>query len=194
MKRIVLASLGLAVFAVGCAEAPMPTDSFQKPAPAPEMAKLERWVGAWSSTAEMIEPSPEKMKAEMPEGEEMPSTMQGGGNYEMALGGMFLKGEGWYEMGEGQKGQYLEYITWDPKAGKFHSMFVSDWGEIGEGWMTVSPDGNTWTFKGTGTDATGAKKTGTGTMKFLDDNTMEGTWTESGPQGKMTFKWTNKRS
>jgi len=194
MKRIILASLCPAVFAVGCAEAPMPMGPPQKPAPAPEMAKLERWVGTWSGTAEMVEPSPEEMKAQMPEGEEMPSSFEGGGTYEMVLGGLFLRSEGWHEMGEGEQAHYVEYITWDAKAGKFHNWFFSDYGEIGEGWMTASPDGNTWTFQGSASDASGAKKTGTGKMKMVDDNTIEWEWTESGgPAGKMKLKGTSRR-
>ncbi len=110
-----------------------------------------------------------------------------------ALGGMFLKNEGWYEMGEGQRANYVEVWTWDPKAKKYRTWFFTDWGESGQGWATFDSDGNTIRMKAKIVDASGTSKRGQGTMTFADNDTLEWTWSESGPMGKMKFKGTSRR-
>lgn len=178
----------------GCAQPQWPMEPPQKPGPAPEMAKLGRMVGSWSGTAEIVSPSPEAMKEMMPEGsDEMPSSFAGGWKTGWALGGMFLYGHGWHEMGEEQKVNYFEYWTWDPKAKKYRTWFFSDWGESGRGWATFDPDGDTIRMKAHWHDAQGASKRGEGTMTFVDNDTIDWTWSERGPMGKMEFKGTSKR-
>ena len=181
MRGVLFAVLGSAVLLAGCAAPVMDmSEPPERPAVPCEMKKLECLVGKWESTAEM--PCPET-------GE--PMTYAGGNETEWALGGMFLKVKSWHEMGEGERKHYVEYITWDPKAQKFHAWYFSDWGNYGESWSTT--DGECWQFKGKGCDASGAKSTSGGEWKFVDDDTMEWTWWEKGPQGKMELKGTSKR-
>ena len=178
----------------GCAQPQWPMEPPKKPSPAPEMAELERLLGTWTGSAEFVSPSPEEMEKGMPEGsEEMPTSFAGGGKAQWTLGGMFLKSEGWHEMGEGQRANYVEYWTWDSKAQKYRTWSFSDWGESGQGWAKFYPDGKTMRFKGTGMDAQGTSTRGEGTLTFTDDNTYEWTYTEHGTWGKMELKGTSKR-
>jgi hypothetical protein len=175
--------------------------AFQKPEPAPELARLERLVGTWTGTGQMVDwdmpkDMPKALKDKMPVGAEgeKPEEYAGGGTYEWTLDGMFLKGEGWHEMGPDQKAHYAEYWTWDPTAKKYRTWYFSDFGEHGSGWATMSEDGKTMTFTGTSYDAYGNKETGSGTMTFPDDDTYEWTWTGSSRvMGEMEMKGTAKR-
>ncbi len=192
-SRIVVAALALMI--AGCSQTPPMTDPLQKPDPAPEMQKLARMVGTWTGVAEMVSPSPEEMKAMMPEGaEELPGSYEGGHTGEWVMDGMFLKNEGWHEMGGGEKATFVEYIGWDPKQKKYRSWYISNWGERGEGWTTLSDDGNTLHVKVKSTDAEGKSKSGAGTWTFVDDNNAEWTWSEKGPMGKMKMKGTTSRT
>ena len=171
----------------GCAQPQWPTEAPKKPSPAPEMAKLSRFIGTWSGSAEMVEPSPE-------DADEMPESFAGGGTMEWAFDGMALTGEGWYERGPDEKVHYVEYWSWDPKAKRYRIWSMSDWGETGSGWMKFDPDGNTMRGKFTAHDAEGNKKGGCSTMTFVDDNTMDWTYTEKSRMGKMKFKGTSRRN
>ncbi len=194
LRKFSLFLLPLTVL-VGCMRPTMPIEPPQKPAAPCELKMLEPMVGTWTGTGEMIEPCPEKMKAMMPEGErdKFQSTFSGGWKTEKTLDGMAFKSEGWYEMGEGMKVNYVEYMTWNAAKKKFQSMYVSDWNESGIGWMTPCPDGQCFCSEAEGIDATGKKKKMTGCMKFVDKDTIDWTFTEHGPYGKMVMKGTSKR-
>ena len=183
---LVLVAVTLMI-ASGCSQQPMSMEppKMEKPAPAPEMAQLERLVGNWTGTAEFISPTAEEMQEMMPEGEEMPTSFAGEAVYEWTLDGMFLHGAGWHEMGAGERMSYQEYVTWDAKAGKFRSWYFSDWGEYGESWWKPDPDGETFWIKGKGRNASGAEMVGEGKMVFTDDDTQEWEWSEKGPMGKI---------
>ena len=193
VRHALLVTCALA-FIGGCAQPQMQTGPPQKPTPAPELAKLARLIGTWGGTAEMVSPSPEEMKSEMPEGaEEMPSTFAGSGKFEWTLGGMCLRGEGWYEMGPDQRANYVEFWTWDAKVKMYRILYLNDWGEIGQGWAWFDDDGNTIRMKSSGQDAEGTSKRGQGTMTFLGNDAYEWTWSEKGPMGKMEMKGTSRR-
>ncbi len=170
-----------------------PQQEMKKPSQPTELRKLEPFVGTWEGTAEMVYPTTQQMKAAMPAGEEMPTSFKGGGKTEWAMDGMALRTDGWYEMGDDQKINMVEYWTWDPSAGKYRVWSVSDWGECGNGWVTADQYGRTFTFNGSATDAHGHKKKYNGTMRVIDNNTMEYHFVEKGPMGKMEFKGTSKR-
>jgi hypothetical protein len=194
MQRISLLTVAVAVVAGGCAQAPTTFEPPQKPHPARQMARLERMLGQWSVTGQMTSPSPEELKEITPEGEEpMDTTFQGGNHGEWTLGGMFLKNTGWHEMGEGQTAEVVEYVTWDPKAGKYRTWWFSDWGEHGDGWITISPDGKTMHYTANTVDTQGRVRRGLGTLNYVADDTLEWVWSEDGPEGKMEFKGTSKR-
>jgi hypothetical protein len=166
----------------------------KKPAQAAEMKKLERMVGTWNWTGEMVSPTKEEMMKLMPPGSKEPQTTYAGtGKSEWVLGGTALKSEGSFDMGEGQKMTYLEYAMWDGKAKKFRTLSMSDWGEIGLGWMTPCADCDGFCSTGEVTDAQGNKKSAEGCMKWVDKDTQDWSFTERGPMGKMTIKGTSKR-
>jgi hypothetical protein len=194
MTRFLLVSPIVLGLLAGCAQQPGKMEEMKKPAVPPEMAKLQCWVGNWSGTAEMISPSPEEMKKMMPAGaKEMPKTMSGAEKVEWVLGGMALRSEGWFEMGEGMKVNYVYYVMWDAKAGKFHGWSFADWGEIGESWTTVDPSGRTFRMTEKAIDAHGRPSTNEGVTTFVDDKTADSTLTLNGPQGTMKLKGTNKK-
>jgi hypothetical protein len=172
----------------------MPMEPPKKPAPAPELKNLERLTGNWTSTAEMISPSKEEIMKHMPAGsKEPPSTFGSGNKTEWAMGGVGLKSEGWYEMGEGQKVNYVEYWTWDSKAKKYRTWYLSDWGESGTGLVTPCTDCDGFCVKGEGVDAQGNKKRMDGCFKFVDKDTVDWNFCEYNPWGKMSMKGTSKR-
>ncbi len=195
MLRRLLLALVPATLLVGCMKPPMPMEPPQKPSPAVEMKKLERLVGTWSGTAELVEPCPEEMKKMMSDSEraKFKSTFAFNGKTEWAFGGMALKSEGWFEMGENQKVNYVEYWTWNSTKNQYDTWYLSDWGEIGTG--SVVPCGKCDGFrsKAVGIDAKGDKKKMEGCLEFPDNNTMKWDFTEYNPWGKMVMKGTSKR-
>ncbi len=194
MNRSALTVLVGALLLVGCAQPQMPLDPPQKPDPAAELARLEPLVGTWAGTAEMVEPSVEEMRKHLPEGApEIPSTFEGQWKSEWVMGGMFLRMQGWHQMGEDQRMNFLEFYTWDPKVKKYRGLSMTDWGEYGRSWMELEQDGKTYEISAEYTDANGAAKRGRGEMILLDEDTLEWTWTEQGPHGKMKFKGTSRR-
>ena len=167
----------------------------RKPAPAPEMSRIERMVGTWSGSAEIVSAPPQAMKGVIPEGMDTgkPLSFPGGGKYEWVLGGMFLRGQGWHEMGHGGRVNYVEYIAWDAKAGKYRNWWFSDWGMFGEGWMTFDADGRTLRAKAEAVDPRGRPSRRERTMTFVDEETMEWTWSEDGPDGAVKLKGASRR-
>jgi len=183
------------VLAGGCMKPPMSMEPPKKPAPAAEMKNLEKMVGTWNWKGEMVSPTKEEMMKHMPPGsKEPPTEFSGIGKGEMVLGGTALHSIGTFDMGDGQKMTYEEYAWWDAKAGKYRNWSISDWGEVGSGWMTACKDCDGFCSKADAIDAQGNKKRFEGCMKFVNKDTMEWCFTEIGPMGKMTMKGTSKRA
>lgn len=194
MCRYTLAAVVIVGLIGGCAQPQHAMEAPKKPNPAPELAKLQCWVGNWTGTSEMVSPSPEEMKKGLPEGAKEPQTkFAGASKYEWALGGMFAKSEGWYEMGEGQKVNEISFTNWDAKAKKYHFVSFNDWGKISKGWMTPSADGKTWNVTYKAVDADGKQTSGECLAKFMDDKTVDWTLTECGPNGTIKLKGTDKK-
>ncbi len=198
MASRVLLACCLVAGLVGCdqSQSQMQMGPPKKPDPSPELSKLNMFVGHWTGTAEMVKPSMEEMKKSMPPGHDAPSSFAGGNKTEWVMGGMYLKSEGWYEMGPDQKANYVEYITWNPRDKKYHSIYMNDWGERGDGTMTLADDGKTFHGKWTGCKPDGTPMTGCGTVTFSDANTMTWNWRETGFFGQtlMEMKGTSRRS
>ncbi len=158
----------------------------RKPARPAELAKLEPMVGHWRGTAEVVFP-------EIPKNSGKQESFVGESTSAWAMDGMWLKTDGWHEMPDGQKQSYIEYITWDAKANKFHSFYMSDWGDCGESWMSVSADGKQFDVLSTGANHEGKSRKGQGSMTLVDHNTMKWTWSETGPDGTMKIQGTSTR-
>lgn len=183
----------------GCSEThpKMSMDEMMKKAtPAPELAKLNPMVGNWTGTAEMVKPTADEMKKMMPAdaAQKFTGRFNGGSNYQWTLNGMYLEGRGWHERHDGTRDNFMEVMGWDAKTKKYWSGFVSDSGDRGEVWTTVSADGKTFTSQAKGCDGHGNPTTGQGTMTFVDNNTINWTWVENGAMGRMELKGTTKRS
>lgn len=195
MYRNLLLGLCAAVLVAGC-ETAQPVDPFSQPGVAPQMKQLEKFLGQWEGTAELISPTKEEMAKHAPEiAEELGDEMHGTMSFEMALDGRYLKGEGWYEMGSGaERVHYKEMWTWDAKHNKYRTFMFSNWGEHGMGWAWSNDGGATYMTKATMTDAHGNSRTGKGWMKLVDGDTIEWEWTEQmGLFNKMVFGGTSER-
>jgi hypothetical protein len=189
MSGRTLSLLGGLLLIAGCKSAgPMDMGDMQKPSPPMQMAQLDRLIGSWEGTAEMVYP-------EMPERSDTPNSFAGGGKWERTMDGMYLRSEGWHEMGPDVKMKSVEYIAWDAGAGAFRTFWFSDFGEFGTGTMRTSADGSGFTVKAKSTDASGESKNGSGKMTFVDNDTVEWTWAERNWMGSklMEFKGTMKR-
>jgi hypothetical protein len=194
MCRFLLVSLFALGLVAGCAQPQPMMGEMKKPSPAPELAKLQPWLGSWAGVAEMVSPIPNEMQKAMPEGsKEKSKGMPGAEKVEWTLGGMALKSEGWYEICEGKRANYVHYVAWDAKAKKYHGWSLTDWGETSESWMTVDANGKVFHMTEKGMDAEGRPTAGEGTVTLVDDKTMEWTYTANTPQGKVQLKGTSKK-
>lgn len=195
MKRNLWCLLGAAAFLGGCMKPTADMGPPKKPVQHEQMKKLDRLVGNWTWTGEMVEPSKEEMMKYLPKDAKPPqTTFAGTGKFEFILGGTVLKGSGSFDMGDGQKMNYEEFWAWDGKANKYRTYFLNDWSETGLGWVTPCGDCDGFCTKGDSVDAQGVKKHAEGCMKAVDKDTWEWSMTEHGPMGKMSMKGTSKRA
>ena len=178
-------------FVAGCMQ-PHPPEMPKKPTPAPEMQKLSRFLGNWTSTWEMVKPTPEEMKKMMPD---MPGTGKGGGKYELGWGGLVLKGTMWNEMGKDKMNGEEEWM-WDAHAKKYRTFWRSDWNEMGSGWAWWCGDDCICMKAEYYSPMHGADVKGEGCLKFVDNDTLEFCWAEKGFLGTtmMEMKGTSKRT
>jgi hypothetical protein len=166
---------------------PMSMDEMKRPGPPVQLRQLDPFIGSWEGTAEMV-PDPKSPAATQPV-----RAFKGAGTHEWTMDGMAMKSTGWHEMPNNQKETFVEYVVWDADARKFRSYYVSDWGEHGNGWMWLDPDGRTFHWNGKSTDAMGNTSSMSGTSTLVDSNTMNWRFTGSGPMGKMQLKGTSNR-
>ena len=154
------------------------------------MKQLERLVGTWNGTAEMVSPTREEMIEYMPEmADKMPEYFKGGSTWSLTFDGLVLKVEGWHEMTKDERANYVEFIKWDSKKERFLTFFFSDYGEHATGELKVDRnDPDLFHMKGTGVDAQGTKKRFKGTMRFVDNDTVFWEVTESSGFQKMKMK------
>ncbi len=193
MRKSMVGLLFLGILAGGCGMMKSEAgDSFDKPKPAPELAKLAKFVGNWTGTAEMISPTAEEMKKMMPEGSKpIPSTLKSAEKWEWVDGGLTLRGEGWHERPGGEKENWAGVIVWDARSKTYRSWWRSDYGTIMEGRMSISDDGNMW--KVSIKTLVGEKSSGSGTLTFANDRMMEWDWTEKSSMGKFKLKGTSTK-
>ena len=191
-----LFSMLLALSLAGCASAELELGSGSRsgsPAPSPELARLAPMLGEWSGEGRLVSPSAEVLREAMPPGQEVMTTFTGGSSTAFALGGKFLRSSGWHEVGTDQVSKYVQFITWDREHGKYRSWYFTDGGEIGEGWMTVDPDGRTFRTQSSGTRSDGSPMQGHGVATVVDDRTMQWSWSENGPAGEIKLEGSSRR-
>lgn len=140
-------------------------DMMKAPPRAPELDKLQAFVGKWEDHGE---------------GTAMGHAMKFSGTATMnwEVDGRALVGRGEGTMGD-MKMQTLEIWTWDPKAKKFMTMMMENSGEMSHGTATYDEPTRTWKMKSKGRNMnTGDTSVGEGTIKMIDNNTMEWTFTD----------------
>jgi ribosomal protein L24E len=189
-----LFSLFLALSLAGCASNVLDTGLESGPvAPSRELAKLSLMLGEWTGEGRLVSPSAEVLRAAMPPGQEPMTTFESGSTTEFALGGKFLRSQGWHEVGAGRISRYVQFVTWDPRRGKYRSWYFTDSGEIGEGWMTVEADGRTFRSQAGGTRADGSPIQGRGVATVVEDGSMQWSWSEKGPAGEIELEGRSRR-
>lgn len=149
-----------------------------------ELDKLEMFIGDWEFTSEM------KMAV-------LDEVLKGKGTSttEWTLDKRYIVEHAEYDMGELGKMKGAGLWTYDPKAKKYRTWWFDSHGETGHGTATYCEETKTWKFKARGRSPWG-KTIGKGTATFVDDNTVEWTWTQwdgSGLFKTMEMTGTNKR-
>jgi hypothetical protein len=177
MKR--MWALGLAAMVwvplVGCSAPDFDMKAFaeqrrQMPA---ELDHLNMFVGEWESTGTMV------MEGQPP------MTSTGKASYKWDADKRFLLGEESWTDSEMGTFHGTGTWTWDSSAGKYRAWWFSGMGMVGEGTSCYCPDTRTWCMKACSRDLVEGNKTvGKGTMRFVDDRTVEWHFTEY-----MKIKW-----
>ncbi len=190
MRRFVGSLCGVLLF-TGCQPPKMTmAELFGKPAPPVEMARLERFVGTWSSTAEMVSPTAAEMSEMIVDGT-VPESFNGGEQYKWVLDGQFLMGEGWHEMPNGERANYIMFWKWDDKAKKYRTWYFGSMGDWGKGSAKFKGD-DTMRMKAEGHGPKGHMR-GKGTMTFDSDDQVDWKWQEGNLFFQMKMKGTSTK-
>jgi hypothetical protein len=171
--------VGVVLGVVGCqqSEFDMAEMAAVQKARPEELRKLDFLVGNWSTT----------MEGKMAGADEM---MKGSGTGETmwALNDRYLVTTMTAEMGEMGSMVGREVWTYDPSIGKFRTWWFDDWGMTGEGKAWHDATTGVWHMKGHGYNTVDGRKTMMkGTMKPIDANTLEWTWSEYDSLGLIKF-------
>ena len=76
--------------------------------------------------------------------------------------------------------------TWDPAMGKYRMWWFDTLGETSEVVATFNERTQTWRMKAAG-QKYGRRTSGRGTIRRIDENTLEWTWNEASASGLITF-------
>ena len=137
-----------------------------RPERPPELDRLNMFAGKWTSTGE----------AEMAGLDEV-HTWTGSSESTWGCDGWCLVEHSTGEMGELGNMAGMGVWTWDAKSKKYRSTWADNWGSTGQGVGKYDEETRTWTIKAKSRGAMG-KSIGKGTVTFVDDDTMEWSWTE----------------
>ena len=164
-QSFLIAATSVVLF--GCQPQKMDMEKMMQPVERPaELERLNVFVGTWEGTA-MV-----KMA-----GSEEYTESHGKETYEWGADKWVLITHGEYEAGEGQVMRGYGYWRWDPEAKHYATMWFESDGGVNEGVVTYNEATQMWKFIGKSHNPyTGMKTVGEGTMKVVDDRTMEWTW------------------
>ena len=144
----------------------------QRPA---ELDQLESLVGRWDTTGEInIAVLEEPLKS------------TGSGESRWALDKRLIIEDAEFEMDELGKMKMLAIWGWDAKKKKYRTWWFDSMGEVSSGTATYHKPTRTWHMKSWG-NKNGHTVLGKGTVKEIDDNTVEWTWNEYGLFGLVKF-------
>ncbi len=180
-----LFAAGSAMLLVGCMPK-MTLEEMQamKPQRPAELDQLNAFVGTWDMTGE----------ATMAGLDEVLKTT-GTGETKWAGNGWFLVTNAKFDMDGFDSMEAVETWTYDAHSKKYRSSWTDSMGAIGLGSSRYNEKTNTWTMRATSHGPHG-KTTAKGTLKIIDNDTMEWTWTEYAMGGLfkvMEMKGTSKR-
>lgn len=189
MKRNLIGLAGIMLVGViGCRHEEQ-RDPWVKPQAPEAMNNLSRMVGTWEGTCEMVKPTADEMEKYMPGAmDHMPKVYKGASTSQWVMDGMAIREEGWHDRSKDSKEHYVAYITWNPRRERYEGYYTSDWGGHGTSTMWMSDDGDTFHMRGQETDVDGNTMKGRGHMHFVDNDTMEWSYSMLGPLGIEVFR------
>lgn len=180
---VVLSLIGLSLTA--CQQPKMTMAEMMKMPPrAAELDQLSAFVGTWEGTSEGI--------AHMAGGEKV--TGSGTETYVWECDKRVLLNRMQWKMGDCTM-HGIGIWRWNAGAKKFDTFWTSDFGDVGHGQAWYDAETKTWHMRGKG-DMGGHTSVGEGTMKMVDNNTMEWSWVEWNSwktEKTMEMKGTSKR-
>ena len=180
----------LALLGAGCAQSPHAIEHAGELALSKEMSRLGRLVGAWAGTGEVLTPVAAPAVAR-PGMETAAIRLEGGSVYSWVLGGAYLKAVGWHETLDGKREHFVEYVTWDPREGKYLAWWFSDRGQRGR--RTITLEGDEMRSSVDGSHPDGTPLEGKGVVTFVGEDETRWTWTEKTPQGEVRLRGTMTR-
>ena len=132
----------------------------------PELGRLNVFVGRWegSGTAKIA-------------GQSDAQPVKGSWQAEWELNGWYLVSREEFDMGELGKTKGMGLWSWDPRRKKYRTWWFGGGGANISAATTYDENTKTWTLKFRGDGPSGSTM-GRGSVKIVDDNTMEWSWAE----------------
>lgn len=151
---------------VGCQQKEISMEEAMKPPPRPaELDMLGNWVGNWNGSGDMTmytKDGPQKMTATYSE------------RIEWIAGSQFLLARSEMNMGEGETMQMAAVFGWDRNEKEFRGWEFMSNGDTSTMEMEYDKEAGHWDMEGRGKNPmTGEPTYSQGTMKMVDDNTIE---------------------
>ncbi len=136
-----------------------------------ELDKLEMFMGTWESETEMnMSGLDEVLKG------------TGVGTMSWKADKRYLVEESEFDMGELGKMSGMGIWTYDPTIRRYRNWWFDSHGSVGQGTAKYCEESRTWHMKAKSKSPMGRTK-GKGTAKFVDDDTIEWSWTERDGSG-----------
>jgi hypothetical protein len=173
-------AFGLSAFLVFSSSACLPKMSveqiaaFQPERPA-ELDQLDMLLGEWETTGTI----------ELAVVDE-PITTSGRNKAQWTMDGRVLEDQADLDMGPFGRVTGKTLWTWDPSLQKHRMWWFDSLGETSEVVATFDQRTQTWKMKAKG-QKYGRRTSGSGTIRRIDDNTLEWTWNEASASGLITF-------
>ena len=168
MMRFVVLSVAMAcptVLLTGCKMTAADIVAMQPPR-APQLDKLQFMIGSWETEGDV-----HMMVMDEP----LHTTGQNEARW--ALDRRFLIEEATLDMGELGRITGMSIWWWDPTIKKYRMSWFDSMGETSHAVVTYHERTDTWHMKAKG-QKYGYKTSGKGTLKRIDDDTLEWTWKE----------------
>lgn len=166
----------LSLFALGCMPK-MTVEQIAQYAPnrPPELDRLNMFVGDWQTTGTI----------ELAMLDE-PIATSGRNHAEWILDGCVVEDQSDLDMGPFGRVKGKTLWAWDPALGKYRMWWFDTLGETSEVVATFNKRTDTWHMKAKG-QKHGWRTSGRGTIRRIDDNTLEWTWNEASASGLVRF-------